>query len=263
MGVPLTIGLIFRGPPYYEGTPTTTPWGAGQGADWSGYQLDSNFYALQQGLLTLAAAMPNGEIVDVFQDGNEFFLVLSNHEQIGPINLPTAVLAMEDLSDWSTSTPLAAGQVPTWTGSEWTNQAPVSGGVIISDPITLTASQIENLGTSPITIIEAPGAGYAISVIQTIYSFEFGTTEFSGSGSNAGLFYGGNETYPADTSDGNAPIEASSIVNSAPGIGIFGSVSIPPADMANQPIKYCNFGTEYSGGDGTMKITVLYAKVPV
>lgn len=48
--------------------------------------------------------------------------------------------------------------------------------------VSLTASQINHLSSSPATLIAAPGSGKAIVPIQTIFAYHFGTIPFGNNG---------------------------------------------------------------------------------
>lgn len=309
----ISLSLYYRGPPYLEGTPATTPWGPGVGSSLTGYQWDYNVYSLASAIIEVAAAVTAG--IDYFYVFNGLiYVVLTDHTTLEVGALPTvewnakgawlpntaynvndefyyngaAYVVLQPYPGAATfnanavngsaqryfsppiievpptdityeeSSPLENGQVLTWSSvlGAYTNENPTQPAPVT---VTLTASQIANAHGTPIQILPAPGVGFANQVISAYYSFDFNTTAFSSSGATAGLFYGANGSFPADNGDADLPSEgASSVYTSYGSTGPFTS-----SGVANKAVDYYNSGTNYHGGNGTMKITVVYEIVPV
>jgi hypothetical protein len=165
---------------------------------------------------------------------------------------PILVVPEADLPYQITS-PLEPNQVLTYTaGNYWTNQ---NAPVLSTGPIDISSSQLQNLGTSPVLLISAPGADTYIDIVSTTYSLTAGGTPYTGSAANAGLFYGANSAYAADAGDNEVPLQTASAIWKA--TGNVGEIQAATG-LVNKSVSYCNFGGPYEAGNGTMIITVLY-----
>jgi hypothetical protein len=128
---------------------------------------------------------------------------------------------------------------------------------LLSVKVSLSSSQILNATTSPVTVIPAPGAGKVVVIIQSVYSYIFGTTPYSGG--PVGLYYG---TTPNQADYGQLFFFALS-ASSFGLVGQGGNQSDLISQYENQPILFTGTGP-YTGGDGTGAVTVWYviASVP-
>jgi len=78
--------------------------------------------------------------------------------------------------------------------------APLSGPGIGSaslDPqvqqlavVPLTAAQLKSLFSTPLTVLPAPGAGYALILEQALLEFKFGTIAYTGGGALSLVYHG-------------------------------------------------------------------------
>jgi hypothetical protein len=145
-------------------------------------------------------------------------------------------------------------------------------GLVHQTTVLLSASQIANAGftSSPVQIIPAQGANTAIIVNSVTYAWIFNTTAFTASsGAFGGLMACSSPVSYAncnglDGGDTSCPtLGASSLCFS---LSELNDVTNPVADYANLPVYYAVGATGgtggYSGGDGTMKITVFWSTVP-
>jgi hypothetical protein len=80
--------IIYRGPPYDDGSPSSQPWGSGQGSPLLEYQFDSNNYYLLTLIQDLQTSQTAGISYFVI-NGNQLFVHLTDHEVLGPYILPT------------------------------------------------------------------------------------------------------------------------------------------------------------------------------
>jgi hypothetical protein len=83
----------------------------------------------------------------------------------------------------------AVGQVVTKTmsGADWETPG-AGGGLVSTGAIPLSAADITTLFSAPVTIIPAPGAGKAISLISGLVLYKFNSVAFDGP-LHAGLNY--------------------------------------------------------------------------
>jgi hypothetical protein len=79
--------IIYRGPPYDDGSSPTQPWGSGQGSALLEAQFDNNFYYLLTLIQDLQASQGAGISYFVI-NGNQMYVHLTNHQVLGPYTLP-------------------------------------------------------------------------------------------------------------------------------------------------------------------------------
>jgi hypothetical protein len=95
---------------------TAGPWGAGQGSRLSANQVDFNFYNHDQAISALTASIPAG-IAYFYVNGNQLFVVLTDHTVLGPYILPTA--AWNFRGAWLPNTSYSVNDVVTFGGSAY------------------------------------------------------------------------------------------------------------------------------------------------
>jgi hypothetical protein len=131
-----------------------------------------------------------------------------------------------------------------------------SGGGIQSTTVSLTSVQLLGLGTSPVLILAAPGAGKVTVVLNTIYEYTFGSVAYTYAGGGGGLFYGSSiEGATADNGDSSLLNGTVNQIIITAG-GDTSNVNATSA-VANQPLYYATNGNP-TLGNGTLKITVYY-----
>lgn len=127
--------------------------------------------------------------------------------------------------------------------------------------VRIPTAQILTMRATPVVLVPAPGAGFAIVMIRTLVHLTFGGTAFAGTGTACALFWGP----PAGgVTVGTLDALVKSAANAAQ--MLTGGVSATPADTAlvNQPLQLANNGTvEYTTGNGSLLVEVFYAVVPV
>jgi hypothetical protein len=124
----------------------------------------------------------------------------------------------------------------------------------------VTAAQLKTLKATPLIVVPAPIiVGEAINVDSINLSYNFGTTAFAGSGTLK-VFYGpvaNAHALCADQSTSFLTATASRKVIGIPPLGVSVDTN---ANSTNQPIFIANDGAaEFTTGDGTLTVTILYA----
>ena len=115
--------------------------------------------------------------------------------------------------------------------------------------ISLSAADILNLNSTPVSLCAAKGAGTIIVPIAVIADYAYGTTGYSSSILQFSV-------------NGNIVSRDISIISSTSN-SIHSLVSAPGAEQTvadNQPIMI-TANTNPTGGDGTMDVTLLYEVV--
>ena len=129
--------------------------------------------------------------------------------------------------------------------------------------VTLTQAQLE--GTAPITIVAAPGATHYIVPVSVEYRANFKTAPYASSNGPGALYLGTNPPVNVDNGDASIMEQSASCVlfQGAICTGNVGGFAALAATLApnqgpilDQPLVYC--GPGYTGGDGTLTITVVY-----
>jgi hypothetical protein len=128
--------------------------------------------------------------------------------------------------------------------------------------LTLSAAQIQHLMASPLEIVSAPGVGKALNVMTATMQYKSGSSAYTiPSGGNVSLSVG--------------PSSGTTVVVFVPALGFIDRTvdqfymspanGIGPASVqsfANQDLEVSNTGgAEWTGGDGTLTITVTYTIV--
>jgi len=88
----------------------------------------------------------------------------------------------------------------------------VGGGTVKVAKVTLTAAQIQTLGSAYITVVDAPGAGRTISVLSATAYLDYNSVAYTG-GADLILTYG---TAAIVTFDGILALTADSVAVASP-----------------------------------------------
>jgi hypothetical protein len=117
---------------------------------------------------------------------------------------------------------------------------------------SLTSAQILTLGTTPVTIVAAQGAGTVIIPVQAFGSLTFLTSQYANAGVLNLSWNGANGIAAANLSSNL--IAAASQVASQGGLSV---ATIATASLANLPLTVHSTGA-VTAGAGSWKLTVLY-----
>jgi hypothetical protein len=131
--------------------------------------------------------------------------------------------------------------------------------------VTLSSAQLQHLKATAVQVVPAPGTGNLVNPLSVVAQYKFGTVAYDVP--NGGQF---------SAAVGNAPIgvnlaAAGFIDQTTNQIQMGGSAGSPgfvpgwtwaQSALENQPVMISNnSGGEWTGGDGTVTITVYYTVV--
>jgi hypothetical protein len=126
---------------------------------------------------------------------------------------------------------------------------------------TLSAAQLASLHGSPVSVVTAPGAGKALAPFSAIFQVKAGTSPYGVAPDSHMLLYVGQTSNNVTRANAIRFLDqTSSQIFMAEGIGGIGISSQSTLD--NAPLMVENdSSTEWTGGDGTVTITVYYTVV--
>lgn len=143
------------------------------------------------------------------------------------------------------------------------NGQPVGGGILKQQSVILSASDLENLSTTPILIV--PGiAGVYLSISSVIVNYLFGTTPYVFDPSTYFAICIGGNTAPflsnASLIQENLFSGTNNVlIDAAFGASLSVGPPVDPADLNGVGIYVSSYaGPDPSSGDGTIKFTVTY-----
>jgi hypothetical protein len=143
------------------------------------------------------------------------------------------------------------------TVKQYVDSQLVSAGTVKTLHVSLTASQLKSLNSSPVEIIPAPGAGRILNVIAAVGKFTTGVEAFDQNNSDAVLAYAGDPTNPISLEfgpDGTALVDQLSVfepINIA-----INTVGV--SNMANQNVSLVATSDAGPHGDGTFEVWIWY-----
>jgi hypothetical protein len=132
-----------------------------------------------------------------------------------------------------------------------------TGGPIQTATVTLSAVQLQHLKTSPVQLVAAPGAHNVINLISEVAQYKFATAAYMiGEGGDLDLQLGTNTIREPVRANGFLDQASNQIQTNG------GYAGGDQSGLENQPLMLANNGAgEWTGGDGTVTITVYYAVV--
>lgn len=169
--------------------------------------------------------------------------------------------------DSGTSTPTTAGLL-TIAGGTGIDTSASSNTVIVAvdetitqqATVTLTASEVKALATTPITLVAAPAAGKALSFQGAHFKLVYGSEVFAESGDNLGIKY-----TDASGVQVSSTIEMTGFIDQSADTYTCGipanDVIVAATGAEAQALVLDNLGSNFTGNasnDSTLVVTVLY-----
>jgi len=164
-------------------------------------------------------------------------------------------MALKRISDLTAKTtelqPLDLLEVSEWNGATYDTKSLSGSGFILNKKISLAAVQITNAGTVPVSLIDAPGSGFAIEVVSAMYNFKYGATAFDSSSSTFELI-----TNTATTEQ----FRSAGILNGTSNVfRKFDQISSTTTQIVdNKALNFVLTGTDATVGDSTIDIYINY-----
>ena len=124
----------------------------------------------------------------------------------------------------------------------------VGGGTVSVAKVTLTSAQVQDLVSTPITLVPAPGAGWIVSILSATCYIDYNSVAYT-TGADILLEYG---TATIVTFDGVLALTADSVMVASPS----GSTAV--AGASNAPVLITADGVP---GAGNSPVTVSVAYV--
>lgn len=186
---------------------------------------------------------------------------------------PTLAVAQESFTNFYQSRPAVSGTLQSSDGlyinragtsmKATVSQLPASGSTnyIHNITVSLSAAQILNLTSTPVSVLPAPGSNLYYFPLMVTFQFTYNTTTYVvGSGTPAvTLDFVGN-TSPSQTGPYAVFYDVSSLSQSdAFLLNCYGLFNPPVfSEFINAALVLDNPGGTYSAGDGTVKYTLFY-----
>lgn len=127
--------------------------------------------------------------------------------------------------------------------------------------VTLSSAQLLALKTTPISLLAAPGAGKAIDVISITLRYVFGTTAYTLNAGTFKIFYGTTANAHALVADQSALL-TNTATKTIVGLPTLVVAADSDANSLNNAIFAGNDGgANYTLGDGTVNVTLVYSIV--
>lgn len=138
--------------------------------------------------------------------------------------------------------------------------AQITGGVRIATT-TLNTATILSLFTTPVTLIAAPGSGYAISIIDYTYEAAFNSIAFTWAGV-AGMYYNGDASDQIDNSALTDFIKTTydriGLNMVSPATTAISDGTIDRASVENKAVMLAAFTSNPINGNGAVYVTMRY-----
>ena len=141
----------------------------------------------------------------------------------------------------------------------------IAGGTNAFIPLvatgTLSAAQILSLNTNPVTVINAPGVGFAIVVSSYTLNYIYGGIQYQ-SGGSIKLSYSslGKPSVFSDSVPPNLSSDSGNVVYTQyPSASTLFSSGF----YANESVVFTNDTTNYTTGNGTANYSIIYQILPI
>ena len=141
--------------------------------------------------------------------------------------------------------------VSEWNGATYDTKSIAGSGFILQKKVSLTAAQIKTGNSVPITLITAPGAGFAIEVISALYNFQYGTVAFDSGGSQFEL--------KTDTASQKQMLSTAVLNGTASIFAKFDSSNVAATQIVdNKALTFALSGADATVGDSTIDLYINY-----
>ena len=141
--------------------------------------------------------------------------------------------------------------VSEWNGATYDTKSIAGSGFILHKKVSLTAAQIKTGNSVPITLITAPGAGFAIEVISALYNFQYGTVAFDSGGSQFEL--------KTDTAAQKQMLSAAVLNGTTSLFSKFDSSYVAATQIVdNKALTFKLSGADATVGDSTIDLYINY-----
>lgn len=166
------------------------------------------------------------------------------------------------------------GQAPTLMPGEFVTQInPTNTGVVnllgadangqsvtpMQVSIPITSAQILTLFSAPVSLVAAPGAGFALVVDQLVIEMNRTSTAYTGGGAVGPVYHGSTTAVTAVMAAADVTTGGAGQIIRALGNNIAGG----PAVLVNTGIDLAAATANFAAGTGTMKVFISYSIVTV
>lgn len=139
-----------------------------------------------------------------------------------------------------------------------------AGGLILTE-ISLSSAQLLAIHDTAVEVIPAPGSGKFIVPVCVSAKYTFNGSDYTSGGSGFDFYYGADVANKLNGSSGNfiggivVGVGTDIVDFSLPSNGSGGEAST----LANKPLVLWASSSNFVGGNGTMKVQVLYYVIPI
>lgn len=142
-----------------------------------------------------------------------------------------------------------------WVASNFLNDV-LTENIIRTSTVTLSSADILALNTTPKELLPAPGVGKVLILDQIVYSYTYGTTQYTGGGIIRPVWRGGTTAVWGTGVTGELAVALMQAASSYIGIRCQSAVSI--AQLENTAIDLYAATGDFATGDGTLKVFIKY-----
>jgi hypothetical protein len=202
------------------------------------------------------AAIPATGVV-TFNGRSGTVIPVSGDYTVGQVT-GAAPLASPALTGVPTAPTAAIGDSSsTIATTQFVQQAGLSPQIFVS--LVITSAQLKALHGTPLTIIAAPGVGFAIYPISLVLQYDFVTTPYTIHGESIVLDYNNaGSAFKQTFSETGFFDQGASQIKFFDGVIANGALSV----VANQPFTIGSTGgTDMTAGDGTAVVYIYYALI--
>lgn len=138
------------------------------------------------------------------------------------------------------------------------------GGPVQTATVTLTSAQLQHLHGTPVQLIAAPGAGQALFIQNVFYQYKAGGTPYTVVDGSFQLSEGASPYISNGTLNAPGASFIDQPTSQVTVVSYNSNYTFSQSAIENQALSIYNnsgSGTEWSGGNGTVTVTVYYAVI--